>query len=623
MPATTPLLERDSRNRDLQERNAQLATASAAARADFESADAAVGGAAAAALLRAPGGRALSDPVRRAILTQSRDYYRGFLARNADRPELAVALAFAAVKQAEAEFALGNDAAVPALHDDARRRFARVLAERPGDPEAEYGTAVADMQTAAALVYQLKPGEARPFVVRACEAFARLCEQPQPKLARFVRLETPAGRLAAAAVVYRDLEVNRDPRRVTYSATGVETTENVFVGWARKAEAALRSEGAGAADAPPDVRAALARIELALGEEAVGGGRTDEGEVYLRAAGARLAAVLAGIPTEANELELPLHIVGAYQALILRRRGLARDAERETIRVRDRFAELARRPWGVDENGVRDRVRLFAGLSSQHLGDWARDDGDAAKANAHYRAALDAYDEVATDPGRFELSLRLAVYRNCEQIVIAGSRVKLDPRLTADAIDRCRGHLAALGPELKDVPWFRRQKAFLDIQYANFLQEHSGETALPLTERATRELGEYTRQHPEDEWGLAQYATALFTRGTARIVSGSPDDGMADLVAARTSLVRKWTDPAVREQAAKLRRMGGLMIARVSYLWGTAALAAMPPDRAKARAAAAAGLGVLKESETESGPLTNDERQIRGELDTIRRRAGE
>jgi serine/threonine protein kinase len=443
--------EKNRLNAQMKEEKAKLEASYTATRDNFDLADRSIVVFAAAVNVRLPGGEQVPGPVRDALNTEARDYYRKFIANNRERAELRLELAFAYLRQSEAEIGLRNELGAVPLLDESRRRFEAILAEAPNDPYARYGLGCVDMNAAMVQIHQLKVAEARKLAERSCAAFSRLCGEKPPAGRWYTGLESPAFKLAQAVMALRDVEARTDPRHALPFAPEVKANDDGRVlPYARIAEKALSAELAGRNDAPVEERAILGLLLVCLGEELAIRNHSADALKALQRARGELTAVVKEYPT-AYEIETMLYFNDFYLALAARDDKSGNEIRLMT-QVRDRLRELGNRQWGRDRFAVRNRAWLFAAQSSTVLGRWAAQRTDRAQALRHLRDALGDLEQVKSERNVPDLATRIPLVFALNDVLEAMNTLEEDVAPIKKLLERVRSELAEMAPALGDIP---------------------------------------------------------------------------------------------------------------------------------------------------------------------------
>jgi tetratricopeptide (TPR) repeat protein len=201
----------DRANQDLKQTNdtlestvAKLTAAEKARQADFEEADAALRGIMDNVFARRNAGRdARMNELRADTLRGYRTYLATFIERNRDRPEMALEVALAHLKTAEAHAVAYEHEKAMAAYERAAAAFEGLHNRRPDDRDVQFGWACAMGQWGDALNDQGQFTKAKPLLTRARDLLERLSADPAPvRLTRYSSdssgrfVDSPAIRLA-------------------------------------------------------------------------------------------------------------------------------------------------------------------------------------------------------------------------------------------------------------------------------------------------------------------------------------------------------------------------------------------------------------------------------------------
>lgn len=607
-------------NAQLIDEKAKLQSSFVVSRDNFDLADRSIAAFTSVVNIRLPGGGNVSDPVRHALNTEARDYYRTFIEQNGNRTELGMELAFACLRQAEAEIGLDNEPGAASLLNHARARFQAIRTATPNDPRARYGLGCIDLYMTMILIHQLKVDESRECALRACTTFAELCNEKLPSGRWFSGTDAPAFKLALAVIALRDVDVRSDPRQnIPFAPDVKQDDDGRILPFARIADKALAGEFDRNKNLPIEARGIRGLLLMCLGEELAVRNHQAEALKALRKAREELKAVIDEYPAP-YELESMVGIIDFYLALAARDEGRGQELRLMT-EARDRLRKLCERPWGADRFGVRNRARMFAAQCSITLGRWSATN-DRALALRHMREGFDELAKVEPMANQPDLAIRIDLVSALGNVLEGMNELEADAPVVQKVIERLRDELKAMAPALSDVPWFQRETIFTDIMIGmtKLMREPPDKTGLIALEKGVPLMKEFTRKHPEDTLASFQYAAALSQRGAMRgLLNDQIDDALKDIAEARVLIAKYPADGVKASYAKKMMRILPFQIAAAHYMAAEKLLDGKDADRKKkARTHIDAALAEIAGIE-KIDRLNDLEKQVRRGLEELKK----
>jgi hypothetical protein len=408
----------------------------------------------------------------------------------------------------------------------------------------------------------------------------------------------------------RDVDTRPDPRK---SEPGGAPGSAPYLEWANVAETALRAE----IDAPVTNEVAPLLLALILeiqGEEFAARGNWAEAEKKFAPAWAQLARD-AGRPGAPLHLRFQLTIMEIFRAGALKVKGKHQEADSVLAGAGKDMRQLANEDWGQDLDGLKNRTRLCVGIISKLRGEFVvRTDPKAA--TGHYLDAFDAFDKVVVKPGRYEVSLRMSLFREYGEIGVSATSNGLGVPVARAAFAGRREQSAKLGPLLGHPGWLTREGLHAEVLLAGF-DALDGKDTFRQLDDATTALVKFAKDNPTDEQARLQSGTALVVLGPNKMVKGRWEEGRADTLSG-LNILREF---APRSDPARYTyRASSALLAQLAVQRGFGLLAEKPPKRQLAQEWAEAGLKALDDAAKVS-PLTAEEKKIRAALEAVRKRA--